>query len=388
MKQPIMALNEFLQTYPIKTQERISLYSKVMELRSKYGYGSKKISRLLNVSRHKVEGWLYQKNMPRPIKALDLLKKLGFEFPLNISRNQKFSIFLKIFAFIFGDGGISRDFRIYLTGKKEDLEELKEEIENAFPLKCKIFEIKPMNTKIGSRLIKGRSFSLDIQGQGSHILGRLLYAAKAPIGDKVITPFLVPHWIMISPTWVKRLFLEVLLGNELQKPSLGYYGCHFGAVQFRMVKIKKYVKHHKKFLNQIRKLLKQFNIQTSSVKQDKDRRDRKDGEISIPMYFRIQKNKLNLLRFYKQFKLFYAQEKQRVFDESAKAIKNSLQNEIEKINLFYQTHELAELGLGCRRIARILGVPEKRSMIDSWLRYSQKPIYINQKEEIERLLNE
>jgi hypothetical protein len=358
-----------------------------MKLRSKYAFGSKKIARLLNISRHKADGWLYQKTTPRPIKALDSLKKLGLGLPLHISKGDKFLTFLKVLAFTFGDGGITKNFGVYLSGMKEDLRQLKEEIENVFHFECKIDEIKHENAKIGSRSIKGRSFILKIQGQGSHVFGRLLYTAGAPIGDKVITPFLVPHWVMVGPRWVKKLFLEVLLGNELQSPSLSNYGHHFETVQFRMVKVKEYIQNHKRFLNQVRKLLKEFNIQTSFVKQDKPRKDRKDGKISVPMYFQIRKNKLNLLRFYNQFKLLYAGEKQRIFNKSAEVVKNNLQNEVRKINFFYRARELSKLGLGCRRIARILGIPEKRSMIDGWLRYEQKPIYLSQKEELERLLS-
>lgn len=218
----VVTFEDILKTYPHKTQKRTKLYLKVIEfieLRDKYGYGSKKISKMLNISRYKIEGWIYQESIPRLIKAIRTLESLGVSLPLNISKNSNFELFVKIFAFTFGDGGISRDFRIYLTGYRKYLEKIKKEIENTFNLKCKINKIGNKNNKIGCRLIRGKSFSLDIiGGYESHILGRLLNASGAPIGDKVVTSFLVPKWIMKGPKWVKKLFLEVLLGNELQVP--------------------------------------------------------------------------------------------------------------------------------------------------------------------------
>lgn len=387
MKRKIIVFEGFLKTYSKETQGRVRLYLKVMKLRNKYNYGSKKIAKLLGVSRYKIEGWIYQKTIPRPIKALKILDKLGLSLPLCISKKNKFILFLKIFAFTFGDGGIGRSFRVYLTGDKRDLEELKEEIENMFSFKCKINEVTSENSKIGNRLIGGKSFELSIQGNGSYIFGRLLNVAGAPVGDKVITPFLIPLWIMNRPKWVKKLFLEVLLANEIQTPKLGSYGCHFGQSKFIMVKVREYIKTQKIFLNQIRELLKGFGIETSEVKVGLPRRSRKDQKLSYPLYFQINRNKINLYKFYIQFKLLYAQEKQRIFNKTVRSIRKSLKNELKKINYFEKTKELKKLGLGCRRIAKALDIPDKRSMVDGWLRYSQKPIYIDKREELERLLN-
>jgi len=383
---PIITFEDFLKTYPERTQKRVRLYLKIITLRNKFGYGSKKIAKILNISRHKIEGWLYQGNIPRPIKALKILNDFGLSLPLFISKSDKFILFLKIFAFTFGDGGVGKDFRVYLTGDSKDLEGLKEEINNIFKLECKIDEVKPKGSRIGGRLIKGKSFELDVQGNGSHIIGRLLCSAGAPRGDKVLIPFLVPEWIMNGSKWIKKLFLEVLLGNEIQTPKLGSYGCHFEHARFVMVKIKEYTKTHEMFLNQIKKLLKEFEIETSEVKLDKPKRYRKDKRLSYPMYFQINRNKINLYKFHKQFKLLYAQEKQRIFDSAVRAIRRSLENELNKIDCFNKAMKMRNFGLGCRRIARAVNMPDKRSMIDGWLRYSQRPIYTDKREKLEKLL--
>jgi len=381
----IIAFEDFLKTYLFKTQERTKLYLKVMKLRNKYDYGSKKMAKMLDISRHKIEGWIYQKNVPKNIKAIEQLEKLGLKLPLYVSKSKKFILFIKIFSFSFGDGGISKNFRVYLTGNKTDLEDLKKEINFIFGLECRINKIKSENNYIGNRLVKGESFSLDIQGEGSYALGRALCAAGAPIGEKSSSQFLIPKWVEKGPKWVKKLFLEVLLGNEIQTPKLDNYGCHFGHIQFRMSKIKKYSKYNKKLLNQIISLLKEFGIKTSEVKLDKQRSERKDKNISQPMYFQINRNKLNVYNFYKKFELLYAKEKQYAFECAAYAVRKSLHSELLKIHQYEKTKKLRRRGLGCRKIAKILDIPEKRSMVDGWLN-SQQPIYLNKKEELKKIL--
>lgn len=384
---PIVTFEDFLNTYPERTQERVRLYLKVMELREKYGYGSKKIVKSLKVSRRKIDGWIYQKKVPIPIRVLKMLKKLGLILPLTASKNSKFTLFLKLLAFTFGDGGVAINFRPYFTGEEEDLSVLKEEIENIFPyFKCKIVEMKNKDSNIDGRPIKGNSFALNLQNKGSYAFGRLLCAAGAPRGDKAVNSFSVPIWVMKGKKWVKNIFLDVLLGNELQAPRIdkSRKAC-FSSCQFRMVKIEEFLDTQRKFLNQLRDLLEEFNIQTSKIKEDKPRRERKDGNISYPLYFRIQKNKLNVYRFFRQFKLLYAQRKQRDFNNAAKIAKISLVSELIKIRQYLEAQKLRRKNLGCRRIARFLGIPEKRSMIDGWIN-GQKPIYLNQREKLEEIL--
>jgi len=387
--EPIVKFEDFLKTYPEKTQKRVMIYLRVMELRRKYGYGSKKIAKFLGISRNKIEGWLYGGNVPRPLKAIKFLEEIGLNLPLVASKKSTFIIFLKLLAFTFGDGGIASNFRPYFTGEEADLKILKKEIEDTFPcFRCKIIKIRSKDSKIGERVISGTSFILNIQGEGCYAFGRLLCAAGAPRGDKVIIPFLVPLWIMNGKKWVKKIFLNVLLGNELQAPKIDKTrSACFSSSRFVMVKTEEFLDIQMIFLNQIRKLLREFGIQTSKVKMEKPRKERKDGKNSYPMYFQIQKNRLNLYSFYKQFKLLYAQKKQRAFDDAVMIVRKSLVNELVKIRQYTEMQKLRRKGLGCRKVARYLGMPEKRSMIDGWMKRGQRPIYFNQRKKLEKILN-
>lgn len=47
-----------------------------------------------------------------------------------------------------------------------------------------------------------------------------------------------------------------------------------------MIKIGEHLESHKKFLNQIRRLLIEFDIETNEIKSDKPRKDRKDKKLS------------------------------------------------------------------------------------------------------------
>jgi len=382
----VVNFEDFLKTYPEETHERVILYQKVMRLRNVCGYGSKKIAKILNVSRHRVENWLYGHSVPRPLKATKKLSHLAFSLPLRLDKTAKFQLLIKLLAFSFGDGGIAENYRPYFTGMKKDLEFLKKEIESMLHLKCKIIDIHS-NTKIGKRKVLGQSFSLSIQGNGTYSLGRLMVAAGAPMGGKVAKSFLLPKWITKSPKWVKKLFLEVLLGNELAAPKLDTSRKNsFSPIIFRMVKIKELRDSHRCFLNQLKELLNEFKIKTSGVKEDMERKERKDGKVSCPLYFYINKEMPNVLRFYKNFQLRYASQKQIIFEHSVEKAVKDLKKELTKIKLYEKTLKLSKNGLGCRRIARKLGIPQKRSMIDGWLRYSQKPEYFNKRKDLEILL--
>lgn len=73
---PIVTLEDFFKTYPQKTQELVKIYFKTMNLRKKYGYGSKKIVKFLDISRHTIDGWLRYNQKPIYFNRREELKEL------------------------------------------------------------------------------------------------------------------------------------------------------------------------------------------------------------------------------------------------------------------------------------------------------------------------
>lgn len=379
-----VTFENLLKTYSRENQRSTKLYLKVIELVRK-GMSREKISQILHIPSFYTYNWLVRRQVPAPIKATEALKKFGFSLPLHIAGNERFKLFLKTLSFIFGDGTLTPKFCTYLSGDKSDLKEIKKEFQRTFKLNGKIRKIQSNKIIISGRVTNGISYIFDVQGEASQILGRLLHTAGAPTGDKVLKPFLIPDWIMKGPKWVKKLFLEVILGNELEAPRLRKSGSHFAHVRFGMVKIRPYLSSHKRFLNQLRALLEEFDIKTSNVKSPAVKSKRKNGALSYHLYFRISEDKPNLYRFYKTFKLRYTARKQKIFDNTIKIIKKSLEKELKQINYCNLALKLRKSGLGSVRIAKILGgIPD--STIDSWFNTSRKPYYFERKTELERLL--
>lgn len=375
----VVTFEDFLKTYSLENQRNTKVYRKVMELARK-GKRREEINRILHLPDYLTYNWLVKKQTPSPVKAIEVLKKFGLKLPLYTTKSEQFILFVKMLAFIFGDGAMTPKFSIYLTGNNHDLKILQNEVKHTFKLPSKIWKFKnPVST----------SCSLDLQGKNNQILGRLLFVAGAPKGNKIVNQFIVPEWVMEGPKWIKKLFLEVLLGNELESPTLcknkkGSF-C-VGGLRFSMSKDKRYLDSHRKFLEQIRLLLKEFDVETSELSKPQFTLKRKDGRLSYSLEFSISRDKINSARFLKSFKLRYANKKQKSCDEVNKVVREDLRKYLENVHLHQTVMKLRKLGLGSVKISKILGGGIPYQTIESWLILSRNPRYLNRKLELENSL--
>src|SRR3989344_1178038 len=123
-----------------------------------------------------------------------------------------------------------------------------------------------------------------------------------PAGDKILTAYKIPNWIENGSTKIRKAFLQALFDDELE----GLYKDKtrfntWKGFKFKMSKRKELINEHIYFLDQIKKMLTHFGIETGSIKVDNnDKYSRKDGVISIPTYFRISTKKENRKQFYKK----------------------------------------------------------------------------------------
>ena len=120
-----------------------------------------------------------------------------------------------------------------------------------------------------------------------------LFSANA-----IVNSFRVPIWIMKGNKEVKKAFLSAIFADEMGKVSKrksgGWNGLGFG-----MSKIEEKSNHLIYFLNQLRYLLKEFYITSSSVRLRRDSEyHRKDGNTTYQAVFEVHINKLNRERFY------------------------------------------------------------------------------------------
>ncbi len=136
-------------------------------------------------------------------------------------------------------------------------------------------------------------------------MARILAFIGVPTGDKILSAFKVPPWIMNGDKEMKRSFLQAICDDELGGVYKIKRNTWLG-LRFKMSKKKEFIQQHLVFLEQLRSLLKEFGIETSKIKVVPNQAyNRKDGNISYPAYFKIMNAKPNRLKFYNEvgFKL-------------------------------------------------------------------------------------
>jgi hypothetical protein len=271
-----------------------------------------------------------------------------------------------------------------LFGQKTDLECIGAKLVGVYNLKPKLdysrtdsIITKINKGKISKQHSAGFGWRLRV---GSSPLTRLLHLAGAPIGDKVSTSTKVPEWVMNGGREIKRIFLSVLFGNELQCPYLRAKNA-FTASLFGLHKIESKKEDLRAFLMQIKVLLNGFGISTSQIAAEACRTIRKDGNHSLKLYFAIDSHSPNILKLFKEIPFKYAEEKQKRFADSVKTFLQNSQHLKYEWELYEKVMQMHESGLGRRTIFKKLQLPAKYFYrINAWIHYGQKPLYYADKE--------
>ncbi|MCR4369450.1 MAG: hypothetical protein NUV67_06100 [archaeon] len=375
----IVSDGDFVSSYSEDSKIRAQKYFWALQL-SKSTKNYSEIARQINEPNRTVHGWLSEGQTPWGIKGANKLKNANL-LPLVADGSPHFKLFVEIFAFVLGDGTIGKDFSgVGLTGEKEDLEKLKRKIEANFGFTTELE--KRETTSVTKKEIKGRHFTQNIVGSSYYLrihsspFARLLHLAGAPKGDKVVQSFKLPIWILNAPKEIKRDFLGVLFGNELQCPNIRAKNA-FTSPQFGMHKVEGKEEAIVYFLNQLKDLLNEFGISSSKVCLDRSYKTiRKDGLISKKFYFGLDSHSPNIVRLFNEVPFKYASEKKARFaDKVEQFFENSkhLQNEWEIYEKVMQMHSS---GIGRRKIYKQLGLPKAYFYkINSWVHYGKKPLY-------------
>ena len=225
----------------------------------------------------------------------------------------------KLLGFITGDGWLGKYYskkrkqHIYsmrVIGKKEDLEEIKQDINslgyNIGFIGTKYYEseIKQFNGK--KQKIKGVSSQLHINSQSLTVL---MKALGMPEGTKSKNPFKVPKWIKESNLLIKRLYLAGLFGAELTRPYQSRYEKYsFKPPKFSQNKIKSLEKDGEIFLLELASLLSEFNIKTTTLGKQRYVIN-KDNEETIKLTLRISVKTDNLINLWSKVGYEYCKER-------------------------------------------------------------------------------
>ena len=182
-----------------------------------------------------------------------------------------------IIGHLLGDGSLSKDrmtgdFRFY--GKIQNLDKIKLILETEFSLIPYSLYLHPNR---GGYILR----------YNNAIFARILELAGVPRGNKLVSEFGVPGWIMKGDRDIKKSFLRAILSDEMENirkvNRKSWDGLRFG-----MSKDNRKLDHLIDFLNQIRRLLSEFKIKTSEIFIRKDKFSRKDGIVTCAARFGIK----------------------------------------------------------------------------------------------------
>ncbi len=227
---------------------------------------------------------------------------------LDITYNdiEKIAALARICGFITGDGHIVHgDTRIFFSGNKLALEEVKKDLDKLKYNNYSSIESKEISKILRGRLIKGISTSFYIDSKAFSLLLQFLGLSK---GDKVITPYKVPEFIRKGNFLVKREYLRALFGADADSPR--WIKKNFQALALRQNKALHLQEEMKQYLNEISDLLKDFNIDSYVKIRDKKEIRTKDNLPVLTFELHIKVNNQNLFKFFTR--VGYCHEKEKV----------------------------------------------------------------------------
>lgn len=367
-KNAILTYKDIIKTFNKKEQILAFNYIKAKLLRKK-GLKLNEIAKKLKISENTIRQWS-SKTTPRAIRCVIKLTELEL-LPL-VKNTSKFKTFLKIFAWIFGDGNLNNNLTsITLAGDGKTLKKLKKEIESILLLKCKLIN-KFTNGEFDGRIIRGSSWYLIINNAA---FSRLLYAAGAPKGDKVIQPIKLPSWVFQLPKEFKSIFLGALWSCDGTKPiwhKKGFYLC------FQLNKATELKENQELFMNQIRKLFNQLGIKTGKVKWSaKPYRRSKDNKKIDKCYFYISTKAENYIKFFKLIPNF-SKNRENSFKIAFLLSKEKIENNKKRINLYLIAKRKFKNGNSIKEISEELKIPY--STVKAWVKGFHSPIKFYQSE--------
>ncbi len=293
-------------TYSEDQRKNIELYYKAIDLKRKYGLGGRRISKKLNHSERQINNWLYSNIIPRPIKLINDLNKIGL-MPFSYN-SPNISIIFKIIGHIFGDGWLCAQNKskvvIGFSGKVEDLRDIQSDLE-ILGLKYSSIYSRKTHSGVNNRDIFGTTNSFTCTDRR---LTRLLIALGIPSGKYVAQEILLPNWIMNAPKFLKREFLASLFGSDAYTPKSRKNSRSFYAIRFSFNKYTNLKKNALKYANQIKSLLSEFDIEVSDIKMLPGN-TLKNGNSTIKILITLASSNKNLINFFNNISYNYCHKK-------------------------------------------------------------------------------
>ncbi|RLE38840.1 hypothetical protein DRJ17_02695 [Candidatus Woesearchaeota archaeon] len=315
---------------------------------------------------HPFEGCEYQETIKDRVlvredtfteQEKDELKKRNL-LPLNL-KNPKLPILIRLFGYLFGARRVyisSQNGYLNICGPKDDLKEIQSDftrlgfsgmiytgttehdvtINNYCKVKSKVESpTKNHELRVSSKL-----------------LVKLFFKLGFPSGEKTITPYTIPKWIMESPLWVKRLFLSGFFGAELSSP-IAHTNTGLTCPTISIDKNKKVVNSGREIVIQLMSLLEEFRVGCHRLLQRKDHHD-KHGPVDR-LKLKISSNEDNLLRLWSRIGFSYNKKKNLLSQIAILYIKEKKLLTKRRREAALKIKDLKRKGLTLKEIQKLLG---------------------------------
>lgn len=221
---------------------------------------------------------------------------------------------LKIMGYVLGDGSISfirGKGVVWFYGKRRDLEKISEDIKKIGFVASKVYN-RTRNHKIKTRY---GHFEFQQNEESIKVVSTafacFLIALGVPFGHKVAKEYAVPKWLMRCRLWQKRLFLAAFFGAELSSPKfIISHKYNFYCPTLNINKLVSLKKNGMDFLFQIKQILKEFGVATTSIKEVPGYTWSGKLGRTCGLRFQILGNLNNLLKFFETVGYEYNGQKQ------------------------------------------------------------------------------
>ena len=254
--------------------------------------------------------------------------------------SPKLPYLLKVMAFILGDGHLIYTKKTHtagFTGKKEDLEEIRNDIMNIGFKPSRVYfrrKFSKIRTKYKPYEFVSDNYSFKV---GSRSLAALLIAMGTPHGNKAKQDYELPRWLFRLPLWMKRLFLAPFFGAELSSPkTITGHGYNFYPPILTQQKKIPHTKSGVRVLQQISKMLSEFDIDTNKILADQVYTGNK-GEASTRLRLQIDGKAENLIKLWGRIGFEYNKRKTHLANVAVQYLKLKCQ----VIDLRRQTARIA-----------------------------------------------
>lgn len=281
-------------TSKIDHQRNALKYYEAMDLRDKFGYGSLRISRAINMPLGAVSYWLMGFE-PKSVKGVKELERMGL-LPLEITDRPAFTQFVRTLGLRFADGCIyeqkrNNSFTGYICfGDERNAIKFVNDCNQAWKFNLKYHH--------GSK-----AYYVYLPAS----LVRLMISVGSPVGDKTLKSFKMPTWIFRLPINLKFEFLDGLFSGDGAIPKLKSSGLALESLRLSLSSEKSVVeKFSKEFIMDLWELINDLGIRVTKPKIHYNQpRIARDGTTTYPVDIRILTEKLNMVKFLNNVKYRY-----------------------------------------------------------------------------------